>query len=1143
MAIRRFLGVGVGLVVFLATSSSALASPVTIDFESGASVGDQITNQYAAPGGVPEGPTFMAASSAGFTPFGCGPGHLTNAYAHSPINSVVLDGCTSGSEFNPTGTFFSMGYTTDAVSFWIAIGGGIISGAHDTVVTTAFDANHAQVEQVVTTLGPQSGPTWQQVSLSSASGNIAFVAVELGSPGTNSSSPTGVTDTVVDLNSTPLYLDDLTYDPPATPPSSSFVLGANPAGTSTVQGGQATISIPVTWINNPNPSADPVSLAASTPTGVTASFSPNPTSTGGATLTLDVDKAAPIGQTSVTVTGSSGGKMAQVVIPFGISAAFQIVDPGTVTVAPCTPRQVQLRVNTAITDPITIGVVTVNQPGVAIAGISGGQVTSPGQATTTVTPQQGVATATLTLDVPPGTPPAAAQAIGVSADASGYTGQFNDSGRLAVGPGTVTSVLPTVAKAPQALQPGTEVTITGPGFCPDSRVQFGNAAAVAKPDSINSSGTTLRVAVPRLATTGPVTVLSGSPPVAGSPSAQSVTIDDYRNTNGFAFHNYAPTGFDINELADLFGTSQVFFSVNPCWPFDCSIPLFPTPTAGILLGVADASLASGGSAGACFGFSLSSQRILSGQKSLAYFQPQDDTIFSIDTPAGPSPTTLRYINTQALAQFSRQFLDRYLNAQLTAASTSPAGADAIVHQQVTSTLAAGRFPLIAVHDSATGAGHVVIGYDLEDVGPDDFYIDVYDSNDPFQTGENTDPAQTRALASRIHVTGGNWSLPSSGFSGDQGGIFVTDPNVVPVQPAMADSLPGSFFYFGSAGAGGSSTPPSRTTQLTDAAGHTLFDAAGKLNGNPRTRFEAAPFAPAVAARAAASPTARSDMFVIGGKETSFRQTVVGTGAGPDAHTLLGSGFIGQIDTRATRGVKDDLTLRPGAGAIGLTTDASRVPLTLTTMGAVRGGWHTVQVTTTSFRGGGDSLTLDHGGNGATFVHKGSATTVSVTLSAIARNSMPASFQSRPLRVGRGQSVQITGARWQDLAGSTLRIRIGGRTFTVANRLRVGRLAAIAALSAKRTRGGQYTLSIRGQLKKLPRTAHVAFMWVVRRGRRAVGTHALVLERSGGTIVRTWAFKPPRPGRYTFTASVVVVTIHGALASSSRTSRSVAFKGG
>src|SRR5579862_3999736 len=309
----RLTAIASALIALLVLAGSAVAAPVTIDFESGAAVGDLVTSQYGPPS-VPAGPTFMAPSGDGFTgsaSFGCGPGHISNAAAHSGSNSLELDGC-SGAEFWPTAGFFTLGYTTDSVSFYVAVNGALFSNA--TVVTTAFDASDNTLEQVTTTLGPQSGPTFVPVTLSDPGGRIAAVAVEYGSPGTNSASPTGVTESV---GNSFLYIDDLTYDPPASPPNSSFRLGATPPAAATTQGGQTTVTIPINWTNNPNPSASPVALSAVTPTGVTASFAPNPSNTGSSLMTLNVAPSAPTGQWSVQVTGTVGTKTSTESIPFG----------------------------------------------------------------------------------------------------------------------------------------------------------------------------------------------------------------------------------------------------------------------------------------------------------------------------------------------------------------------------------------------------------------------------------------------------------------------------------------------------------------------------------------------------------------------------------------------------------------------------------------------------------------------------------------------------------------------------------------------------------------------------------------------------------------------------------------------------------
>jgi len=79
-----------------------------------------------------------------------------------------------------------------------------------------------------------------------------------------------------------------------------------------------------------------VNFAASgLPSGVTASFSPNP-ATGNSTLTLVTSKTATPGSANVTITGSSGGLTSSLLISLTVNAAnFTIVDaPGQIKLAP-----------------------------------------------------------------------------------------------------------------------------------------------------------------------------------------------------------------------------------------------------------------------------------------------------------------------------------------------------------------------------------------------------------------------------------------------------------------------------------------------------------------------------------------------------------------------------------------------------------------------------------------------------------------------------------------------------------------------------------------------------------------------------------------------------------------------------------------
>ena len=167
------------------------------------------------------------------------------------------------------------------------------------------------------------------------------------------------------------------------------------------------------------------------------------------------------------------------------------------------------------------------------------------------------------------------------------------------------------------------------------------------------------------------------------------------------------------------------------------------------------------------------------------------------------------------------------------------------------------------------------------------------------------------------------------------------------------------------------------------------------------------------------------------------------------------------------------------------------------------------------------------------------------------------FQSGPLHIGAGATARIGAIRWSALTGSTLRIRIGGRTLVVHNRAHAAHLVSISSLRAKKGRGGTVSLSIAAALHRLPAGAQVAFAWTVRSGRRIVATHATLARFQTGSMCYvhgicrrpgaprsasyTFAFKPKHKGRYSLTGMVTVVVIHGVTQSASGVARTLAFK--
>ena len=77
-----------------------------------------------------------------------------------------------------------------------------------------------------------------------------------------------------------------------------------------------------------------VSLAVTgLPSGVTASFSPNPTATGSSLLTLTASSTASLGQYNVIITGTSGSAIASTTLSVGVYApTFTLYDYSSVAV-------------------------------------------------------------------------------------------------------------------------------------------------------------------------------------------------------------------------------------------------------------------------------------------------------------------------------------------------------------------------------------------------------------------------------------------------------------------------------------------------------------------------------------------------------------------------------------------------------------------------------------------------------------------------------------------------------------------------------------------------------------------------------------------------------------------------------------------
>jgi hypothetical protein len=1132
-------------------AGSARAEPVSIDFESGIP-GEIVTNQYGSPG-TPAGPVFMKGEAAGFgSKLDCGPPELDGEdTANSGTHTIKLNGCPSG-EFGPSAAFFQLGWQADLVEFEVGLKGGTPSFCTvcAQIWTTAFNAKREIVAQEQTLIGPSV--KFKPVAIESSKGDIAFIAIEEGSKEPEDpESPTHVSLPAA----TTLLVDDLTYDKPSSPPESEFVLGATPSSTSTVAGDHVAIKIPVTWFANPNPSSSPVTFAVSTPAGVEGSFSETTTTTGTTTLTLNVAKNAELGPKKIVVTGyvekgKVGEKHSSVEITLGVSAPFEITQPGAVTVAPCTPRQVQLRVATAsdFSEPLTLDVITYNQPGVTITGISGGTVLSPSHATTTVTQQGGVATATLTLNVAPGTAAAGPRAWGLEASASGYGSQFA-TGTLAIEAGHVdklvstgTSFTPSAVSTPALGAPGTQLTMSGAGFCPGTKVAVGDPDNPATPEAIASDGTSATFRVPRGASTGPIHVL----PAAGQGfDGPSVEVRSFRNTFGFSWKN-GDYGLRLNEelIDELFGKDETNINVFGWLIRKPEAYEFETITNKHIPG------------GICFGMAYASLEFRDFPGEVSSFpRTGGNDPWHMDSSGAPSSQLLKFVTQRFSLQFTDQLIPAEVNAVLGIHGTD----DDI--NEIKAGLATGEPVIIGmVHwNGPSIEGHTVLAYDTHPLPDGSTAVDVANSNVPYTTGEEGDPAAHDAAEftrSQIIIKNGNWTFPegadfsgSNGqpWSGSEADMVVYKHSDLPIINGQRPKLPNVFtgtvmVAFGSSADG--------VTQLSD--GHGSLFSGGHIAPQGSWPKGVAPIAD-FTGQPGPLQLVSFDPKVAGPLTATINRS-----AGGGAMNLNLPGLQASLQSGAHAGQVDHVSVNPHSDAIGYQTSVSGTALggTLLSAPAAAAGARAsatatsaladrlVQFKTTASRGGGEQLAFPSG-RGFVLHHAGAPTSLSLTLSAFGASGQPLAVQLPTLRLRAGETLHVTPGNWRALGASPVRISatVHGHTttrrvrgHTTGRRYATVRRAALVSLG-----GGSYRVDLSLGVRHPPRQAWLSVASTVLRGRHVI-EQSKPIQLSGSTLsagtARLTLPKRLSPGRYSLRIRLLEATTDGPIQSSRTVSRTL-----
>jgi hypothetical protein len=199
----------------------------------------------------------------------------------------------------------------------------------------------------------------------------------------------------------------------------SFALAPGAGTLSVTQGNNNTDTITVTPANG---FTGGVTLAASgLPSGVTASFSPNPTTTGSAVLTLNAGSTATTGAATVTISGTSGALTESTTIALTVNVApgFTLApSPASVTVIQGSNGTSTISVTdvggftggvilaaSGLPSGVTAAFATNPATGSSVLTLTASNTATTGAATVTITGTSGTLTASttiaLTVNVPP----------------------------------------------------------------------------------------------------------------------------------------------------------------------------------------------------------------------------------------------------------------------------------------------------------------------------------------------------------------------------------------------------------------------------------------------------------------------------------------------------------------------------------------------------------------------------------------------------------------------------------------------------------------------------------------------------------------------------------------------------------------------
>ena len=1027
------------------------ADTVTVDFETGPALGTPVTTQYEASSFVR-----FEAADIGFRPFRrSAPGQARSGTVAADVGIDVCFPDTGVTcEFVTPGMTGRLTRTASAVTVYAGLFAP--SGQAVSAQLTAYRANNS-VAGVSPAVPISANGFTSEVRVTSAAPDIAYFYLTVTGPGATNSA---------------LGFDDLTFEFPDN--SLPDVSISAPAQINSLRQG-SSIDVPI-GITRLNGSSGPLTMSvAGLPTGVTASFLPNPASGTATTMRLVASDDATPFETPVELTVTADPQGNASVAPEPRSSTTSLVVRTNFEISVVGGPFLRLG-SCAVTDlPLRVRR-TSDFPGTVTLAVTSSGPTAQILPDVTV-PPGGNLIAERTLRLQRTTALGSVRTVTVAASSPGYPSrtlqlQVADAADSA-------TLLDTSGWAPRRRAPGDRIRVEGSGFCPGTRVQVGNDRAEVGSD-VAADGRSLTFRIPRTATSGAVTIVPPTGPRYRS--TNGLTVRTVRNQDGFAFGNYSYGWLSYSELTDLVGVRDMFIEVNPCWPFgSCSIPTgVPDPVAYLVWGVLNLALKASG--GHCFGINRTVQELLAGKVRHSKFAPGVTINHDLPSSTGPTSALSTWLDGRHAGQGTAEFLVGYLGRERDLPNQLSV---------IRAELAAGRYPGVSLQNGFSG--HVVTAYDIEDQPDGSVWVYVYDNNVPFVASEDQNSGDhfyreiDRGII-RISADKSRWEFLMGGSTWSGGGsdLFAVPLSLIPDDP----SLPGlnavqSITIFGA---------PSGAAVITDVP-------------------DDAEFVPVQ--DSAAVPGSAG--FLIAGAGTAISHRVRGSADGTYSQFTATKGFVGGVrDIPTAAGVVDTLTSDPEAGTVTFRgTKDRRVQLDLASN--QRGHHRSASLALRTFDAGAEKVDFS-GGRTVVLRHDGPATSLRLQFTDTDRRGVDR-FTSAPVPIAAGVTVRAT-PQWGSLNSVRLVVIDKGkrsvRTLKDRSRSRTRLTVATPQVSGKRVK-----VSFRVKRPVVPSSAGLVVR--VLKGQRVVARKAVAYStpRRGKTL--RWKLPRLPKGDYRVVARATLLT--------------------